>query len=203
MADGPSIPVFDIGGVLLDWNPRYLYRKLIADEAEMEGFLAEVCSPEWNLSIDQGKSLAEAVEERSALFPDKTELIRAYHTRWQEMIPRALDDTVTLLYAIKERGHPVYAITNFGSETFAMERQRWPFLDGFDEIVVSAEIGEVKPDAPIYERLLERNGLAASDCLFIDDVLKNVEGARAVGMEAVQFESAGQLRQALTGYGIL
>lgn len=203
MASDPSIPVFDIGGVLLDWNPRYLYRKLIADEAEMEVFLAEICSPEWNLSIDRGKPLAEAVEERSALFPDHADLIQAYRMRWQEMIPRALDDTVTLLRALKQRGRPVYAITNFGAETFAMERRRWPFLDLFDDIVVSAEIGEVKPDAAIYEQLLARNGLDAGDCLFIDDVERNVEGARAVGMAAVQFRDAEKLHEALIAYGIL
>ena len=203
MPNGPSIPVFDIGGVLLDWNPRYLYRKLIDDEAEMEAFLAVVCSPEWNLSIDRGKPLAEAVEERSALFPDQADLIRAYRSRWQEMVPRALDDTVDLLHALKQRGGPVYAITNFGAETFAMERRRWRFLDVFDDIVVSAEIGEVKPDAAIYERLLARNGLAASDCLFIDDVERNVDGARAVGMAAIQFRCAGKLQKVLTAYGML
>ncbi len=203
MAAQPSIPVFDVGGVLLDWNPRYLYRKLIPDEAEMEAFLATVCAPDWNLAQDAGRSWADAVAERTRQFPEQAALIRAYDERWQEMVPRAFDDTVSILEELKRAGRRLYSITNFSAEKFDLEREIWLFLNWFDGIVVSGEIGQVKPHPAIYQRLLDTYDLNAEDCLFIDDVQANVDGARAVGMHAHQFISAEGLRQALVEYGML
>ena len=145
MAAQPSIPVFDVGGVLLDWNPRYLYRKLIPDEAEMEAFLATVCAADWNLAQDAGRSWADAVAERTRQFPEQAALIRAYDERWQEMVPRAFDDTVAILDELKRAGRRLYSITNFSAEKFALEREVWPFLNWFDGIVVSGEIGRLCP----------------------------------------------------------
>ena len=203
MAVQPSIPVFDVGGVLLDWDPRYLYRKLIADEAEMEAFLATVCAPDWNLAQDAGRPWAEAVAERIGRFPEHAALIRAYDERWQEMVPRAFDDTVAVMDELKRAGRPLYAITNFSAEKFDLERERWPFLNRFDGIVVSAEARCVKPHAAIYHRLLDTYGLDAGDCLFIDDAPANVDGARAVGMHAHHFRDAAELRQVLAAYAML
>ena len=202
MTKTAAIPVFDIGGVLLDWNPRYLYRTLFDDEAEMEAFLATVCSPEWNRRMDGGMTLAEGVGELLPRFPDQAEMIRAYRDRWIEMIPAALDDTVSILEELREAGHRLFAITNFAAETFDLTRRQWPFLAHFEDIVVSGEIRALKPGPDIYRTLLERNGLTAGDCLFIDDVQENVDGAIAVGMHAVRFTDAETLRSDLRDHGL-
>lgn len=203
MTGSATVPVFDIGGVLLDWNPRYLYRTLFEDAAEMERFLATVCTPEWNRRMDGGLTFAEGIAELVERFPDRADLIRAYRERWIEMIPAALDDTVAILDQLRSAGHRLYAITNFAAETFALTRRRWDFLAWFDDIVVSGEIKALKPEPEIYRRLLDRNTLAAGDCLFIDDVEENVVGARAVGMRAVRFTDAETLRSDLREHGLL
>ncbi|HET8729185.1 MAG TPA: HAD family phosphatase [Alphaproteobacteria bacterium] len=202
MTAQPLVPVFDIGGVFLDWNPRHLYRKLFEDEAAMEHFLETVCSPDWNLQQDAGRSWAEAVAELTERFPDHAEMIGYYDTRWEEMIPRIFHGTVGILEELQARG-PVYAITNFSVEKFAHAKTLWPFLASFDGCVVSGECRLLKPDAAIYRRLCDEYGLAPERCLFIDDVQKNVEGARAVGMQAVRFESPEQLRADLVVRGML
>ncbi len=198
------IPVFDIGGVLLDWDPRYLYRPLFKDDtAAMEAFLATVCTPDWNRSLDAGKPYEEGVAELIGQFPDHADLIRAYHDRWQDMIPRPFEDSVAILGELRALGRPLYAITNFSAEKFDLERRRWPFLGWFDGIVVSGEEGLLKPDPGIYRLLLDRHGLDAADCVFIDDVMANVDGARAVGMRAVQFVAPAGLRADLMALGLL
>lgn len=198
-----TVPVFDIGGVLLDWNPRYLYRTLFDDPAAMEAFLTTVCTPEWNRRMDGGMTFAQGIAELLPRFPDQADLIRAYRDRWIEMIPAALDDTVAILEELRSAGHRLYAITNFAAETFALTRQRWDFLGHFKDIVVSGEIGALKPEPEIYRRLLDDNGLTAGDCIFIDDVQENVDGAKAVGMHAVRFTDARTLRSDLRDHGLL
>jgi 2-haloacid dehalogenase len=200
----PHIAVFDIGGVLIDWNPRYLYRKLFADDtAAMEHFLAEVCSSDWNLALDAGRSWSDAVADLSARFPERAELIAAYHLRWEEMVSGPIPGTPDLLRELKERGRPVYAITNFAVEKLDLTRHRHDFLNLFDGIVVSGAVGQVKPDPAIYRRLLDDYRLNAGDTLFIDDVEKNVDGARAIGMHAVRFRDADGLRRDLQQFGLL
>jgi 2-haloacid dehalogenase len=196
-------PVFDIGGVLLEWNPRHLYRKLFAEEAAMEEFLATVCTSAWNLQMDAGRDWGEAVGELVALHPGRRELIEAYHLRWQEMVPHAIEGTVAILRRIKAAGRPVYAITNFSAEKLDGERRRFDFLDLFDGIVVSSVVRVVKPDPAIFHRLLDDHGLAASATVFIDDSPTNVEGARAVGMQAIRFTSPDALERDLTALGVL
>ena len=198
-----SIAVFDVGAVLIDWDPRHLYRKLFDDDAVMERFLAEVCSPAWNLQQDAGRSFSIAVAELSERFPDQAELIRAYDERWQEMVPGAIDGSVGLLHELDAAGVPLYAITNFSVEKFALTRARFDFFERFLGIVVSGEVKLVKPDPAIYYRLLDDYGLAAADCLFIDDSAANVAAAAGVGMRAVQFSSPAQLRAALAAEGML
>jgi len=198
----PTVPVFDIGGVLLDWDPRYLYEKLLPDAESVERFLSEICTPAWNLEQDRGRPWDEAVDLLVARHPDRADLIRAYRDRWSEMVPGAFEETVALLETLKSRG-PVHAITNFSAEKFHECRERFAFLDLFDTVVVSGEVGLVKPDAAIYRRLLAAACVPAEACVFIDDVDKNVVGARAVGMHAVRFEGADRLRRDLAGFGML
>ena len=195
--------VFDIGNVLLRWDPRFLYRKIFDDEAEMEWFLAHVCNPAWNLEQDRGRSFGDAVRELTILHPGHAEAIAAYHSRWQETLPHAIDGSVSILEDLKSRGTGLYAITNWNGEKFREAKARFPFLDSFRDIVVSGDERLLKPDAAIYRLLLERNALNAADCLFIDDSAANVKGAEAVGMMAHQFRSPELLREALSGNSLL
>lgn len=195
--------VFDIGNVLIEWDPRHLYRKLFTQEDQMERFLRDVCPMEWNQELDRGRSFAEAIEERVALFPQFEREIRAYDTGWHDMVPGEIRGTVDLLEELKAARIPLYAITNFSNEKFAEARVRFPFLTtSFIDIVISAEERLLKPDPRIYEILLRRNGLEASRTLFIDDTMHNVEAARAVGMNAVHFAGPEKLRSDLIAHGL-
>jgi 2-haloacid dehalogenase len=196
------IPVFDVGNVLIRWDPRNLYRKLIADEAEREDFLARICSPEWNLEMDRGRAFAEGVAERVALFPQHEALIRAFDERWLETLDGAVEEAVAILEELRAAGVKTYAITNFSREKFALTRTRYPFLDSFEGIIVSAHEQLLKPDPRIYALLCERHGLAPADCIFIDDSLANVEGARAFGMQGHHFKTAAELRTDLRQQGL-
>lgn len=197
-----SAVVFDVGNVLIEWDPRHLYRRLIPDEAAREAFLADICSPDWNLEQDRGRTWAEAIAERVALFPQHEALIRAYSDRWADMVPGEIPGSVAILEALRAAGVPLYAITNFSSEKFTEAQARFPFLTRFIDVVVSAEERLLKPDPAIYRRLLDRNGLAAEACFFIDDSEKNVEAARAVGMRAHHFRNAEGLAVALREAGL-
>ena len=195
--------MFDLGGVLIDWNPRHLYRKLLPDPASVEAFLAEVCTSEWNYRQDQGRSWADAIAELSARHPDRAELIAAYYTRWEEMLGGELEEAVAILDQLDAGGVPLYALTNWSRETFPIARARFPFLARFRGIVVSGEERVAKPDPRIYQILLERYRLDAAGCVFIDDVARNVEGARVAGMDAIEYASADQLRRELERRSIL
>ena len=199
----PSVPVFDVGGVLIDWDPRHLYRDLIPDEAARERFLAEVCTPAWNRQMDLGKPFAEAVAELAALHPDQAELIAAYDTHWMRMVPQALDDTVAVLQELAAAGLRICAITNFSAEKFAQCQERFAFLRQFETVTVSGAIGLAKPDPAIFRRFLADAGLPAEDCLFIDDMPANVEAAQAQGMQATRFVGAAALRTTLATHGLL
>ncbi|QNT70023.1 HAD family hydrolase [Defluviicoccus vanus] len=195
--------IFDVGGVLLDWNPRYLYRQLIADAAVMEDFLARVCTPDWNHRQDEGRSFADAVAERTALFPEHAALIAAYDQRWDEMVQGAIEHTVQLLYQLKERGVRLLALTNFSTEKLPQMLQRYPFFACFEAMVVSGEVGIAKPDPRIFAHLIAVCGLQPGDCLFIDDVPANVAAAQDAGLHAIRFTTAAALTVSLREYGIL
>jgi len=195
--------VFDIGNVLIHWNPNFLYRKLIPDDAERDHFLTNICSMAWNIEQDRGRSWAEAIDVLSAEHPEKQELIAAYSERWEEMVPGEIPGTVKLLTTLKEADVPLYAITNFSSEKFSQTRDRFSFLaDSFIDTVVSADAGLLKPDPRIYALLLDRNGLDPSQCVFIDDSAPNVEGARNSGMSAIHFTDPGALCLELRKLGL-
>lgn len=189
--------IFDLGGVLLDWNPRYLYRQVFVDEHEMEYFLTFICSNTWNLMQDAGRSMAEGVTELSLRYPDYAEQITLYHSRWLETLGAIKQDTLDILYQLQQRDFALYAITNFNQETFALCRQRYSFLDIFQDIVVSGEERLIKPDPAIYLRLLHKHQLNPAECVFIDDSKANILGAEQVGMQGIHFHSAEQLQQEL------
>jgi 2-haloacid dehalogenase len=199
----PRTVVFDLGGVLIDWNPRYLYRSLIADEAAMEDFLANVCNGVWNEKQDGGRSAADAEAELLATHPQHAALIRAYYTQFDRMLAGPIDGTVAVLEELHARGVPLYALTNWSRETFPHAQRRFEFLKRFRGIVVSGEINMMKPDARIFRHLTDTHGLAAADCVFIDDSPKNVAGAKAAGLHAIQFRTPEALRTDLRAYGLL
>jgi 2-haloacid dehalogenase len=198
----PRVVVFDIGNVLLEWDPRHLYRKIfLGDEERMETFLATVCTVDWNLEQDRGRRWAEAVAERVALHPEWREEIGAYDARWLEMVPGAIDGTVAILERLRAAGVPTYAITNFSTEKFAVARERFPFLGGFKDVVVSGEVGLVKPDPEIFALFLARNDLDAGDCLFVDDVADNIATAHAAGFIAHHFTTPEAFAGVLRAHG--
>ena len=198
------IVVFDFGGVLLNWNPRHLYRKLFAgDEAAMESFLANVCTPAWNERQDAGRSFADAVAELLPRHPDQSELIAAYGQRFDEMIAGPIEGTVEILAELTRAGVPRYGLTNFSAETFRPQRQRFEFLSWFDGIVVSGEEGVIKPDPRIFRILLERYGIAPEEAVFIDDSPTNAAAATALGIHGIHFRSPEALRSELVSLGLL
>lgn len=202
MASEPRVVIFDFGGVLVDWNPRYLFRKLFDDASEMERFLAEVCTAHWNEQQDAGRSWAEAVADLVAQFPARAELIRAYHERWAEMVADAIHDSVAILDALKRAGHRLYGLTNWSHETFPLTRRRFAFFDWFDGIVVSGEERLIKPDRRLYITLLERYQIDPAGAVFIDDNRVNVEAAVALGLHGIHFRSPSQLREELASLGL-
>jgi 2-haloacid dehalogenase len=189
--------VYDLGGVLIDWNPRHLYRKLFDEEAAMERFLAEVCHAAWNEEQDRGRSFATAIEEAAARHPDQRPMIEAYFARWGEMIAGEIDGAVALLGELREAGHELHALTNWSAETFPFARGRFAFLGWFQSILVSADVGLIKPDPAIFELLLERIGRAAAECIYIDDNARNVAAAARLGFDAIAFEGVPRLREEL------
>jgi 2-haloacid dehalogenase len=198
------VVVFDLGGVLLEWNPRHLYRKLFAgDDAAMEAFLGSICTEAWNERQDAGRSFADGVAELLPRHPQHARLIEAFGARFDEMIPGAIDDSVALLHELKHAGVPVYALTNWSSETFPAQRQRFPFLALFDGIVVSGDEGVIKPDPRIFRILLERYGIAAAEAVFIDDVAANAAAAAALGLHGIHFTGPEALRRDLLRVGLL
>ncbi|MBK1839843.1 HAD family phosphatase [Azospirillum sp. YIM B02556] len=200
----PTIVVFDVGQVLIEWDPRHLYRELFDGyEDLMEDFLDRVCTPAWNLEQDRGRPWTDAVALLTEEHPDCAELIRAYDDMWERMVPGAIPGTPDILAELKARGVPVYAITNFSVDKFELTRKRFDFLNGFDGIIVSGQERLVKPDPAIYRLLTDRYGLEAKDCYFIDDNPDNVEAARSVGMSAHLFSGAEALRRDLKAIGLL
>ena len=195
--------VFDLGGVLIDWNPRHLYRTIFADETAMEDFLRTVTTPEWNRAQDAGRPWAEAVEELVARHPERRELIEAYRHRWTEMLGDAIQPTVDILDELRAADVRVYALSNWSAETFPVARPRYPFLEWFDGIVISGEEQLVKPDPRIFHVLLERYSLAAGETVFVDDQLANVEAAEAVGLVGIRFVDGPRLRLDLRSLGVL
>ncbi|WP_110689902.1 HAD family hydrolase [Salinicola endophyticus] len=194
--------VFDIGKVLIHYDPHLPYARLIPDEAERQWFFDHVCTHAWNIEQDRGRRWEDAEALLIAEHPDRAEEIRHFRRHWHEMVPHAYDDSVALMLGLIEAGHDVTLLTNFAADTFVEARGRFPFLDRPRGVTVSGEVGLIKPDIAIYETHATSFGLDPQKSLFIDDALVNVEGARAAGWHAVHFTGAETLKRDLAGYGI-
>lgn len=194
--------VFDLGGVLIDWDPRHLYRQLFDDQAAMEHFLSDICSPQWNAQQDAGRPWHEAVAELSARYPTHAPMIATYRARWPEMLGDELAGSVAILQELRAQGLRLYALTNWSQETFPLARERYRFLHWFEGIVVSGEERLIKPDPAIFELLLSRYGITAAHAVFIDDATRNVSAATAAGLHAIHFLDPAQLRRELIALGL-
>lgn len=204
MSDDDLTLVFDLGGVLIDWDPRHLYRKVFMDrESEMDFFLEQVCSPDWNAEQDRGRSIRDAVRERVDRFPAYEPLIRIYYGRWEEMVSGPIEETVSILRKLKKSGYQLTALSNWSAETFPRVAERFDFLNWFDPLVISGEIEMVKPEPDIYHYLLEKIDKPASSCLFIDDKAENIQTARNLGFQTIQFSAPDQLSNQLRDMRVL
>lgn len=197
-----DIVIFDLGAVLIDWNPRYLYRSLFDDEAKMEFFLAEVCSPIWNLELDAGRTFAEAVADAEARHPDQSAMIQIYRDRWADMLAGPIHGTVDILRQLHAAGTQLYALTNWSAETFPIAQKNYDFLALFRGIVVSGEERLVKPDPRLYRRLLDRFDVDPKRAVFIDDSPPNALAAsHYFGMHAHLFTGPEALKADLQALG--
>jgi 2-haloacid dehalogenase len=199
-----SALIFDFGGVLIDWDPLYLYAKLFdGDRGAAKRFLDRIGFQAWNLRQDAGRPFEEAVEALCAQFPQDCELIRAYDTRWRESISGPIQPTVAILWELRGRGYPLYGFSNWSVEKFNLVRHEFEFLDWFDEIILSGEVKLAKPDPQIFALLLERISRQPRECVLIDDSIPNVETARQMGFQTIHFQSSEQLRLDLRRMGLL
>jgi 2-haloacid dehalogenase len=195
--------IFDLGNVLIGWDPRRLYRQLLNDDAQVEWFLREVCNSAWNEQQDAGRPWTEATALLRAQFPQHADLIDAYHLRWEETLVGPIEESVAILAALKARGVRLLALTNWSQETFPIARQRYPFLQWFEGIVVSGEERLIKPDPRIYQCLLDRYAVNPAHALYIDDSARNVAAAEALGMQGWWFRDAKGLHERLIALDLL
>jgi len=204
MVPNRSVAVFDLGGVLIEWNPRYLYRKLFnGDDAAMEHFLANVCTPSWNSQQDAGRPFAEACAALKLEHPAHAELIDAWIQRQEEMVPGPISGTVDILAELRAREVPLYALSNWSAETFPISQRRFEFLQWFQGIVLSGEVRLVKPDPRIFQHFFETHAIDPADAVYIDDLKANVEAAATFGMHGIVFTDPPALRRELVKLGLL
>lgn len=196
--------IFDLGGVLIDWNPEYVFLDVFnGDREKMQWFFDHICTMNWNEEQDAGKSLADATEERVALFPQYEEWIRMYYGRWEEMLGGAIDGTVNILKSlIAQDKYKVVALTNWSAETFPIALERFDFLHWFEGIVVSGKENTRKPFRDIYDLTLDRFGIEPERSVFIDDNLRNIEAANTIGIHGIRFTSPSQLEENLKKFDI-
>ena len=189
--------IFDFGGVLLDWNPRYLYKSYFNNDQEMEHFLADICNGEWNIKQDAGRPFAEAVKELQAKYPEYAEAIQMYDDDWEKMLKCELPESIDLLKELKSMGYGIYGLTNWSAEKIGYAFANYSFFSLFDGIVVSGVEKVVKPDRRIYEILLDRYSLKPGECAFIDDNQDNVDMAKVLGINAIRFDNIGNVKEHL------
>jgi len=196
--------IFDLGGVLIDWNPEYVYLDVFkGDRKKMQWFFDTICTNDWNENQDAGYPLQKATEERIALFPEHEELIRMFYGRWEEMLGEAIEDTVAILKSLIENpNYKVVALTNWSHETFPIALERFEFLHWFEGIIVSGTEKTRKPFSEIYELTLNRFNITAENSIFIDDNLRNIKAAEALGINGIHFESPNALRDKLSTFSI-
>ena len=195
--------IFDLGGVLIDWNPRYVYREIFKTEEETEWFLENVTTSEWNENQDAGYPLHKATEELVVKHPEWEPEIKAYYGRWLEMLGDQIHETVEILQQLKQTGkYKLYALTNWSAETFPHALERFDFFNMFEGIVVSGEEKMKKPSAAFYKIIIDRYHLDPLKTIFIDDSLRNIKGTEAVGITGIHFQNPSQLKEALQRMGI-
>jgi 2-haloacid dehalogenase len=194
--------IFDFGGVLVDWNPRHLYKSHFKDESEMEYFLKNICTEEWNLEQDRGRTLKEGTLLLQNKFPEFHDMIQLFYDEWETMLKSEIPETVSLLYKLKKK-YKLYGLTNWSAETISIAYDRFPFFKEFDGIVVSGHEKIIKPNKEIYHLLLNRYNIKAENTIFIDDNLKNITAAEEIGLLAIHFESPAQLETRLSAINII
>jgi len=195
--------IFDFGGVLIEWDPRNLYRRYFDDAESMEHFLEEIDFMEWNALQDKGRPFAEGVADLTAQFPQYADLIRAYHEHWEESIGEPITPVIEILKRVKAAGWPVYGLSNWSMETFPIIRKQHTFFNLLDGYLLSGEVKLVKPDLAIFQRMLDKIGRKPEECVFIDDNPANVAAARALNIVTIQYRSPEQLERELQQLGIL
>jgi 2-haloacid dehalogenase len=194
--------IFDFGGVLVDWNPRHLYKDHFKDDNEMEYFLKNICTEEWNLEQDRGRTLKEGTLLLQNQFPEFHAMIQLFYDEWETMLKSEIPETVSLLYQLKKK-YKLYGLTNWSAETIFIAYDRFPFFKEFEGIVVSGHEKMIKPNKEIYHLLLNRYNLKAENTIFIDDNLKNIKAAEEIGLHAIHFESPAQLESRLYSLNVL
>jgi 2-haloacid dehalogenase len=194
--------IFDFGGVLVDWNPRYLYKDHFKDEKEMEYFLKNICNDEWNLEQDKGRTLLEGTVLLQNKYPELYSMIQLYYDKWETMLKSDYPETVSLLYKLKAK-YKIYGLTNWSTETISILYKRFPFFKEFDGIVVSGQERILKPNPQIYHVLLERYNLKAENTVFIDDNINNIKAAEKVGLYAIHYENTSKLEAKLLSINAL
>lgn len=195
--------VFDLGGVLVDWNPRYLYRSVFNDDAKMNHFLANICTGNWNELQDAGRSIQEATEVLVGHFPEYEFYIRMFYGEWQKMLNGPINGTVDILKTLKNKEYRILALTNWSAETFPIALGLFDFLHWFDDVLVSGKEKLIKPDPAIFNLLIKRYSLDPAQTIFIDDNIKNVTAAKEVGLDAIHFTDPHILRLQLNERGIM
>lgn len=202
--NGTHALVFDFGGVIFDWDPFYLYRHFFGNDREKVGlFLEEIKLREWNFQLDLGAPFKETVTAVAERYPQYADKILAFDECWQETMGGTFDSTVSLLEELHSRSVPLYALSNWSREKFNVVEPNYPFLKWFRKIVISGDEGVAKPDERLFYRFLERSGLEAEDCLFIDDSPANISVASTLGFDAILFTSADQIREEIRQRGML
>lgn len=195
--------IFDLGGVLIDWNPMYVYTQVFKSEEKAKWFLNNVCTLEWNEQHDGGLLIKDGERQLIAKFPEWKQEILTYYQRWDEMLKGPIEDTVELLLKLHEKQeHKLLALTNWSAETFPVARERYDFLQLFEGIVVSGEENMKKPDPAIYKLILDRYNCTAEECVFLDDNLRNIDAAAEMGINAIHFKDAASAIEILEEHGI-
>ena len=196
--------IFDFGGVLIDWNPRYLYQNYFPEQPHaMERFLAEIDFYKWNDQQDKGRPFAKGIEDLSTKFPQHAVLIKKYYECWEESVGGPISGSVEILQKLKQKDYPLYGLSNWSAETYPQVRQKYQFFEWFDDIVLSGNVKMTKPDPAIFKLLLNKIGYTAPECVLIDDSQTNIDTAKKLGFIAVQFSSSEQLRSELQELNLL
>lgn len=194
--------IFDLGNVFVNWDARNLYKRLLPDLAAVDRFLEEVRFSEWNAHQDAGRPFSEGVRELTQQFPQYSSLIQAYDTHWSESLTGSNDETISIAHRLKKAGWKLYLLSNFSEEKFQLMREQYQFLEIFDDLIISGEHKMIKPDPAIFYLTLSRIQRAANECLFIDDSLKNIEAAKAIGFQTIHYHSPAQLLRELKNLSI-